>query len=344
VSLPREMSSDELSLEQIRSQCGSNVTLGESPALRDALCKLPRIAVHDVPVLLQGETGTGKEVIARTIHYLSPRRDRPFVPLPCGAIPVDLLENELFGHEAGAYTGALGAQEGLVARADGGTLFLDEVNTLPLLAQVKLLRFLQEGEYKPLGTACTRKADVRVVVACNCDLQAKVSEGSFREDLYYRVKGMTYVLPPLRERGGDILLLARHFLARYSRKTEPTLTGFSEAAERRMMSYSWPGNVRELENTIRCAVILADGDQIETCDLGLPAATMSQEQGKFKEVICNGDRGCGREHLERMLAMSGGNVTRASNAAGMQRRSFYRLMKKHGIDPAHYRGPENGVR
>jgi two-component system, NtrC family, response regulator GlrR len=329
--------SDSSEFERIREQCGSSVIVGESPALRDALRKLPRIAAYDVPVLVQGETGTGKEIVAQAIHYLSPRRDNPFVPLPCGACPVDLLENELFGHETGAYTGASGSQQGLVSKAEGGTLFLDEVNSLPLMAQVKILRFLQENEYKPLGTPCTRKANVRIVAACNCDLDAKVREGSFREDLFYRLKGIKFTLPPLRERKADILLLARHFLTKYSQKVERSLKGFTDAAQRLLMSYSWPGNVRELENTIRCAVILANGDQIEACDLGLPAAAMSQEEGKFREVIGNGDRGCEREHLERMLAMSGGNVTPASNAGGMQRRTFYRLMRKHGVDPARYR-------
>jgi two-component system, NtrC family, response regulator GlrR len=332
-----EKNSDLREFARIRERCGSSLIVGQSSALRDALCKLPRIAVYDVPVLVQGETGTGKEVIARAIHYLSPRRGNPFVALPCGACPVDLLENELFGHEAGAYTGASGSQQGLVAKAEGGTLFLDEINSLPLLAQVKILRFLQENEYKPLGAPGTRRANVRIVAACNCDLDAKVREGSFREDLFHRIKGIKLRLPPLREREADKLLLARHFLAKYSQEVHRSFRGFTDAASRLIISYTWPGNVRELENAIRRSVILADGDYIDADEIGIADACDDFTLVPFNQAKREAVDRFEREYLDRLLTMCRGNLSHASVASGKDRKSLFDLARKHNCDLSKYR-------
>ena len=209
-----------------------------------------KLARCDATVLISGETGTGKEVCARAIHYLSPRSSKPFITVNCGAIPAELVENELFGHERGAYTDAAVAKPGLIAEAEGGTLFLDEIDCLPLLAQVKLLRFLQEKEYRPLGSVKTRAASVRVIVATNADLENALRQGRLRQDLYYRINILSLVLPPLRQRQGDILLLARHFLAKFTEEFAKPVQDFSPDVLPTLLAYPWPGNIRELEHTI----------------------------------------------------------------------------------------------
>ena len=214
-------------------------------------------------MLVLGETGTGKEVVGRAIHYLSPRAGKPFVPVNCGAIPVELVENELFGHERGAFTGATGSRDGLIQEAEQGTLFLDEVNALPLMAQVKLLRFLQSKEYRALGSTKSMQGDVRIIAASNADLEAEVAAGTMRRDLYYRLNVVPIVLPPLRTRSTDIILLARHFLAQYAAKLNSPAVAFSPEAERKLLLYSWPGNVRELEHVIERVVVFCTGKIIQ---------------------------------------------------------------------------------
>src|SRR5215217_4935956 len=225
----------------------SNQLVGDSPDFVLLLQKIPQIAKCDANVLIEGETGTGKEVYARAIHYRSARASKPFVPVNCGAIPVELVENELFGHERGAFTSASALQAGLIEEASGGTLFLDEVDSLPPLAQVKLLRFLQEKEYKPLGSVKLRKADVRIVAASNLDLEKATQNRKMRQDLFYRLNVISLTLPPLRERREDIPLLSRYFVARYAADFNKELTGIAPDALHVLMTYSWPGNVRQLQ-------------------------------------------------------------------------------------------------
>ena len=234
-----------------------NMPTGSSPAVREVSALIRQVAAHDSSVLILGESGTGKELAARAIHDASPRRQRPFVAINCGAIPAELLESELFGHVRGAFTGADRDRAGLIETTDGGTLFLDEIGEMPLTAQAKLLRFLQEGEFRRVGDTVNRTADVRIVSATNRKLDTAVEEGRFREDLYYRIRGVEVALPPLRDRGGDVLLLASHFLAAEREKHRGGASSFAPDVEAILSSYAWPGNVRELQNTIRAAHALA---------------------------------------------------------------------------------------
>jgi transcriptional regulator with GAF, ATPase, and Fis domain len=231
--------------------------LGESPELRAVLRDVEQVAGTDASVLVLGETGTGKELVARAIHAASARREQPLVRVNCAAIPANLIESELFGHEKGAFTGATARRDGRFALAHGGTIFLDEIGELPLDLQVKLLRVLQEGEFEPVGSSRTQTVDVRVVSATNRDLGAMTKEGKFREDLYYRLNVFPIHLPPLRRRTGDVALLAEHFVAKHARKLGRTFAPLSADERRRLEAYDWPGNVRELANVIERAVITA---------------------------------------------------------------------------------------
>ena len=241
--------------------------VGQSPALRATLDVIRQAAPSSATVLLLGESGTGKELFARALHEHSSRAQQPFVPINCAAIPETILESELFGYERGAFTGAVARKEGRIERAQGGTLFLDEIGELSPAVQVKLLRFLQEGEIERLGGSGTMKVDCRVVAATNQDLSARVREGKFREDLYYRLNVIQVVLPPLRDRIEDIPLLADHFMARYAAKNGKQIGGLTRAALSALEAYPWPGNVRELEHAIERAVVLSRGAQIDVDDL-----------------------------------------------------------------------------
>jgi two-component system response regulator HydG len=246
---------------------GQGAIIGASPAYRRMMTLVEQVADSSATVLIQGESGTGKELVARTIHEKSGRRRGPFVAVNCAALPETLLESELFGYERGAFTGAAGRKEGRFELADGGTLFLDEVADLSAVTQPKILRVLQEGEYERLGGTRTLRVDVRIVAATNQDLARMVRDRRFREDLYYRLNVITVVVPPLRERREDILLLARHFVRIYAAKNNRRLEGLTDDAARRLEAYSWPGNVRELENVIERGVVLARGSLIDVTDL-----------------------------------------------------------------------------
>lgn len=327
-------------IRRLRAALGKRMLMGESPAFLAEVCKLPTVAACDAGVLILGETGTGKELFARAIHYLSPRRDQPFVPVNCGALPMELVENELFGHERAAYTGAATAEPGLIAEAEGGTLFLDEVDSLPLAAQVKLLRFLESKEYRRLGSSQLRRADLRVVAATNAELEPAVAAGRFRRDLYYRLNIVQLHLPPLRERPGDVALLARHFLLRYARELQRGLTGFTPGALRLLTLHPWPGNVRELENTIQRAVILAGGagGLVTEADLALLAgAPRPPAPESFRAAKVRAVTEFERHYLESLLASCEGNVSRAARTARTDRSSFWALVKKHGIDIGRFR-------
>jgi DNA-binding NtrC family response regulator len=321
--------------EQARPRAGTpdlKQLVGRSEAFLAVVNKIPAIAHCDAGVLITGETGTGKELCARAIHYLSRRASKPFVPLNCGALPVELVENELFGHARGAYTGASALEAGLVREADGGTLFLDEVDSLPLQAQVKLLRFLQEKEYKPLGTAKLRAADVRVVAAMNTAPAVAVESGRLRRDLYYRLNIIPLRLPPLRQRRDDILRLARHFLAKYAAEFDKRVRDFTPEAARALASYSWPGNVRELEHVVERAVLFSSGALVGEVDAG---GACDQEQSRhesFREAKAELINQFERAYLEDLLLANHGNVSRAARVANKHRRALWRLIRKHQID------------
>src|SRR5438270_3307488 len=262
-----------LQTQALKERLGSKFLVGESPAFLEEVNKIPLLARCNASVLISGETGTGKEVCARAIHYLSPWASKPFIPVNCGAIPAELVENELFGHERGAFTGAKSSQVWLIQEAEGGTLFLDEIDCLPLLSQVKFLRFLQEKEYRSLGSTKTCRADVRVIAATNSDAEEAVKAGKLRRDLYYRLNVIPLVLPPLRERREDIPSLARHFLAKYAAEFDKQVTDFSSEAIQSLVSYEWPGNVRELEHVVVRAVVLSTQTLIRGVDIALVPRT-----------------------------------------------------------------------
>ena len=324
-------------VQKLKEKLGLKQLIGESPAFLAEVQKFPIVARCDASVLISGETGTGKEVCARAIHYLSPRSAKPFVPVNCGAIPLELVENELFGHERGAYTGASSAQPGLIQEAAGGTLFLDEIDSLPLPAQVKLLRFLQEKEYRPLGSTRIYKADVRVIAASNGDFEAAVKEGKLRRDLYYRLNVMPLVLPPLRERPEDIPLLARHFLNKYAAEFNKEVRSLSPGALRRLQLYDWPGNVRELEHTVERAVMLCERDSIQAAVIMLPTSDEPAPPESFREAKARLVARFEKEYIQKLLLSHQGNITKAAETARKDRRAFWQLIRKHRIDVKSFR-------
>ena len=305
--------------------------IGHSAALRCQIEKVRRFAVCDAAVLILGETGTGKEVFARAIHYASPRSFYPFVPVNCAALPVELVENELFGHESGAFTGAQRVRTGLIEQAERGTLFLDEIDALPMAAQAKLLRFLQESEYRPLGAGRAKQANVRVISASNSDLQAAVKSARFREDLYFRLNVLALCLPPLRERREDIPLLAQHLLFRHTAKGGRPPCTFTAGALNKLMNYAWPGNVRELENVIERALALSPGDVMDESLVDLPNDSAMPEGDSFKSQKARAIYEFEHRYLESALAQHSGNITEAAKGAAKNRRAFFHLLRKHNL-------------
>ena len=293
------------------------------------ICRsIERVASADVSVLLLGESGTGKDVIARAIHGLSSRANRPFVAINCAAIPETLLESELFGHERGAFTGAIKQTLGKIEVANRGTLFLDEIGDFPLLLQAKLLRFLQERVIERLGGRQQIAVDVRVISATNKDLPTLVRENQFREDLFYRLNEVRLDIPPIRERPGDALMLVQHFVREFARTYKRNVKGLSPDAIEAVEAYDWPGNVREIENRVKRAVIMAEGKQLTAVDLDLtpPAA---EERG---ETDLRGAREqAERAAIVKALARENGNVSRAAKALGVSRPTLYGLIRQHNI-------------
>ena len=311
--------------------------IGQSDEFKAVLHLIEKIARNDAPVLIEGETGTGKELVARALHYGGARRDHPFIPLNCGALPDTLMENELFGHRKGAYTDAKSEQAGVIAHADHGTLFLDEIDALTPRAQIVFLRFLQDQQYRPLGSGEARSADVRIVAASNADLDALTRRGDFRLDLLYRLKVMHIVLPPLRERCGDIALLAEHFLVRCAARFKSGEKRLTPDSLQRMEGYDWPGNVRELENFIYREYLLSDGGVIDVAMPGLcrqPATLPRPDlaQLSFKQAKTRAIAEFERQYVAGILSATAGNVTKAASLVGKERRAFGRLLKKHDID------------
>ncbi|MGE5848524.1 MAG: sigma-54 interaction domain-containing protein [Candidatus Methylomirabilota bacterium] len=309
---------------------------GADPVLKRVKQQILLVAKADITVLVTGETGTGKELVAQAIHYLSGRADKPFLPVNCAAIPGDLFENELFGHQRGAFTDARDHQPGLVAEAEGGTLFLDEVNALAPTAQAKLLRFMEDRSYRPLGSPCPLRANVRVLAATNVDLRQLVRAGTFREDLFFRLNVVPLHVPPLRERGSDVVLLAEYFLRLYGQAD--TRWGFSARTLDAFRRYTWPGNVRELQNLLQRAVLMNPPKLIEPEDLPIPnqGETVSPGNGSLRSAKLQAMVEFECRYLEKMLQAYRGNITQAAKASGQDRRTFRRLIKKHGLDRSVY--------
>ncbi|HJV62572.1 MAG TPA: sigma-54 dependent transcriptional regulator [Albitalea sp.] len=309
--------------------------VGASPVFLATLAQIRRVAASVAPVLIEGETGSGKELAARAVHYWGERNAGPFVPVNCGALPDHLLEAELFGHERGAFTDAKLARRGLVAEANGGTLFLDEVDSLSAKAQVALLRFLQDQRYRPLGSARELSSDVRVIAATNQPLAEATQQGRFRSDLLYRLKILHLVLPPLRERAGDAERLAQHFVTELCAKYHLPPKQFDAATLHWIGRHPWPGNVRELENWVHRELLMADGltirvtlDTAERADTLLPAIGTASFQHAKAEAV----RAFERDYVLAVMRQAGGNVTRAAQIAGKERRAFGKLIKRLGID------------
>jgi len=307
--------------------------------------QIQRVAATDSTALLLGESGTGKELFARAIHHLSPRREQPFVALNCAAIPEGLVENELFGHEKGAFTGAGARKVGKMDLAHRGTLFLDEIGELPLAIQAKLLRVLEERRFERVGGTQSIDVDVRIVVATNRDLRKLIEEKLFREDLYFRISAVPMTIPPLRERGEDVLMLAQHFLGKFSREFAKPGLELSEGAKERLLSYRWPGNVRELQNTLERAVILADGLSIDAEDLQLPSARPDVDSlpagmlpenfswdGTLDEITGRAMAHVERVVLEGALREAKWNKTRTAEKLGMSPKTLLAKMRAVGLE------------
>ncbi len=318
--------------------------VGESPALREVLTKVEQVAQTAATVLLRGETGTGKEMVARAIHINSPREKRPFVRVNCAALAPGVLESELFGHEKGAFTGAVARRAGRFELADGGTLFLDEVGDLPLDVQVKLLRVLQERDFERVGGVDTVKVDVRVISATHRDLEALITEGKFREDLYYRLNVFPITLPPLRDRPGDLPPLAEHFIQKFAQAMGKMVRGADTAAIAELVAYPWPGNVRELENVLERAMILCRGAQVSVADLDFGRRSgLAKAAAAPVDASATGGGEAGRSLYKRLsdqergeivaaVDRSQGNIAHAARALGINRSTLYYRMRKHGLE------------
>jgi two-component system, NtrC family, response regulator GlrR len=323
--------------QSFRRHIGDLVIVGADPGFLGVVAMAEKFAESDYPVLIQGETGTGKEIMARAIHYLSQRRSGPFEVYSCGTTPPDLVENELFGHAPEAYTNASGTQEGIIDKADGGTLFLDEIHNLPTDCQSKLLRVLDTGEYRPLGGAALRKANVRIVCACNRDLRAEVAATRFQKDLFYRIAWMELVLPPLRDRPCDIMALASHFLREMSENARCRCAAFSPCAERALLNHEWQGNVRELQSRVARAVTLVRSCEVTAGDLGFSIGSRAQPRPSLTETLKEKLRAVESEYIKQVLELSGGDIQAAARMAGRELSSFYRLVRKHRINLKQYR-------
>jgi two-component system, NtrC family, response regulator len=308
--------------------------VGESEAMRRVFSLVQRVAPTDATVLVLGENGTGKELVAHAIHHASHRRDKPFVPISCGAIPEALLESELFGHERGAFTDAHRSREGKFEIANGGTIFLDEIGELPVHLQVKLLRFLQDHVIERVGGRDPLRVDVRGGAATNRDLQAAIAAGGFREDVFYRLSVVTVNVPPLRARGDDIRMLAEYFLEFYARHFKRKLKGFTQSALRAIQAHAWPGNVRELENRVQRAVILARDTYLRPEDLEL-----EEPKEDSPRTLQDAREDAEKRLLIDALTRNAGNITRAARDIDVSRPTLHDLLRKHGILADRFRKP-----
>jgi len=323
--------------EEIAALRAPHGIVGHSDALQQAIAVARKVAKHPSTVLVTGESGSGKELIAGLIHEAGPRANAPFVAVNCGAIPEQLLESELFGHARGAFTGAVDQRSGLFEEANGGTLFLDEIGELPVPLQVKLLRALQEGEVRRVGDNSPRTVDVRVIAATSRDLEAEVRTGRFRADLFYRVNVVKIHLPPLRERREDIPELVRHFIGVFNKRLELKIAGVTPAAMRLLMDYPWPGNVRELENVVERAMVLADGTQVDVAHL--PPSVLSREtlaagngNDDLDLSVKRRTEALERVLIERALKQTNGNRTRAARLLDLSHRALLYKIKEYGLE------------
>jgi len=322
-----ELKHDNRRLNERLEQYRFGEIVGTSPPMQQVFRKVEKIAPTDISVLITGETGTGKELIAREIHNRSPRAGKPFVTINCGAIPENLLESELFGHVKGAFTGAVANKQGKFQAADGGTLFLDEIGEMPIELQVKLLRAIQEKVVYRVGDTRPETVDIRILAATNRDLEKEIAGGRFREDLYYRLNVVNLELPPLRVRGDDVLVIARYLLARYSREYDAKVKGLSPNAAVSIRKHAWPGNIRELENRIKKAIVLCESTVIGPDDLGLTGdvlpqiLTLADAKEKFQ-----------REYINEVLALNNGNRTKTARDLGVDPRTVFRHLEKESDD------------
>ena len=315
----------------LQQQAGQNDfegLMGNSAQMQEVFRMIRRVGPSDVPVLITGESGTGKELVARAIHRQSGRKGQAFVAINCGAIPETLLESELFGYEKGAFTGATQQRKGRIEGARGGTLFLDEIGDIPLGLQVKLLRFLQDHEIQRLGGKETIAVDARILAATNVDLQKAISEGRFREDLYYRLCVVTIAVPALNERGADIALLSRTFLTKFAEEQKKPLKGFTPQAMQALTAYNWPGNVRELENRIKRAVVMAEGKYVTPGNLELKDPSSSEEEASTLRTSRDSRE---RDLVRLAMEKADGNVSRAAADLGISRPTLYQLLARYGL-------------
>lgn len=309
--------------------------IGESPLMGKLMSRLERVADTETSILIAGETGTGKELVARALHKRSRRRKNPFVAVNCAALPDSLLENELFGHKRGAFTDAKADRRGLFLQAHGGTLFFDEIGDIPLSLQPKLLRSLEERSVRPIGGTSEVPFDVRIIAATNRDIETAIEEGRFREDLYYRINVIQIDLPPLRERGADILLLARHFVEQFAIRADKKIAGISNAAAEKLLNYSWPGNVRELRNIIERAVVLTGYEKISVDDLpekirDYKSSWFLLESDTPSELVPVQE--VERRYILHVLKTVGGNKTLAAKVLGLDRKTLYRKLEHYKVD------------
>ena len=329
--------------QELQEKYGFHNIVGKTRRMQEIYRTIVKVAPTDSTVLIYGQSGTGKELIARAIHFNSLRREKPFVPVDCAALSEGLLESELFGHIRGSFTGAVATKPGLFEVADGGTLFLDEIANITLAIQAKLLRVLQEREFTPVGGTRAKKVDIRLIAATNKELEKMIREGTFREDLFYRLNIVPVTLPSLKERQEDIPLLARHFLKKYADEMGRAVKGISPAAMEKLLGYPWPGNVRELENVMERSVVMIDGETVEAAHLILPSSpgkegwdgrvpATSDDLKEIKKQL----REKAVEEIERAFVLNalqrnGWNVTRASEEVGMLRPNFQALMRKYNL-------------
>ncbi len=326
--------------ESLKRHFALNQILGRSKVVRELCKKIDKISLCDVDVLISGESGTGKELAARAIHYSSSRAGKPFIPVNCSAIPESLFENELFGHVKGAFTDACFQQIGLVKEAEGGTLFLDEIGSISPFIQVKLLRLLEEKEYKRLGDPKPHEANIRILTATNRDLQRLVKEDKFREDLFYRLNIVSLHIPPLRERKEDIQILVEHFLNKYSKEYNKPLKEITEDTKRVFISYSWPGNIRELENKIQQIIVMSTTSGINHESIRLPIGEPISNESKLeyfrvakKKIIDSFEK----SYIIQLLTEYKGDMVTAAKNAGKSRTALWNLLKKYNLSPKQFR-------
>lgn len=321
--------------------------IGLSSSFRTTARKISKFCCSKAPVLLDGETGSGKELAARALHYLGPRSNKPFIPVNCGAYPETMFENELFGHSKGAFTDAKSKHTGLIEQADGGTLFLDEIDSLPTKGQISLLRFLQDQQFRPLGSARTLQSDVAIISATNVDLSQRVKEGLFREDLLFRINVINIQIPPLRERGNDVLLLSEHFLQSFAQSYGQGEKRLDTECSQWLCHHPWPGNIRELQNTLHKAYLLSDSEiiNLQHCQqsqpdqarqqamLHLSAACFDQPFDQIRQQLLDEFE---NQYLHQLMKKTRGNISAAARLIAKERRSLGRLLDKHGIDRTEY--------